>query len=361
MGGKALKTIKVSSMDKDTFEKVSDDIIKKLKNELGTELIDILPYYRSKNTFGDVDVLISKTSVEKYGFNQFHDFLRNTLESPEQSGNSQIYSFGYKYNDSYHQIDLMLHDDNMFYKAKNYFAYNDLNILMNFIAVSNFDISFSKEGLNHIIYGEEKTKKIGEYTVNADFYEILDFLGLNKEKHKIGFNSLKDMYDFIYESPYFDSDSFITKIERENRAEIKRAERKTYSGFIEYVKNKPKKKSILKDKNKEEVQDLFFFKFPIAKKEYNKIGEDYKKLKEMKESFNGFLICEWLNIDIKDRFLGVVMRKVKSDFNNDDHLLADWIKENGKENLKQLVIRISDDLKDKKDEWSKYQGGKSKI
>jgi len=360
MGGKALKSIKVSGMNTETFSKVSDEIVKKLRDELDTNLVEILPYYKSKNTFGDVDVLISKTAIEKYGFNKFHDFLKTKLESPEQAGNSQIYSFGYKYEDSYHQIDLMLHSDDMFYKAKNYFAYNDLNILMNFIAVSNFDISFSKEGLNHVIYGEEKTQKIGEYNVNVDFYEVLDFLGLNKEQHKIGFNTLQDMYDFIYESPYFDSSAFITKTEKENRAEIKRAERKTYSGFIDYVKNKPQKKSILKGKSKQEIQNLFFYKFPIAKESYNEIIENNKKIKKMRESFNGFLASEWLNIDLKDKFLGVVMRKIKSDFNNDENLLADWIEQNGQDKLKDLVINTGDDLKNKKEEWSKYQGGKIK-
>ena len=360
MGGKALKSINVSGMDKDTFEKVSADVIEKLKNELGTDLVDILPYYKSKKTFSDVDVLISKTAIEKYGFNQFHEFLKEGLESPEQTGTSQIYSFGYKYEGLYHQVDLMLHAENMFYRAKEYFAYNDLNILMNFISVSNFDLSFSKEGLNHTIYADSKTQKIGDYTVDANFYDILDFLGLNKEKHKIGFNSLQDMYDFIYESPYFDTDSFIKKTEKENRAETKRAERKTYSGFIEYVQNKPNKKSILKEKSKKEVQDLFFFKFPKAKEKYNKILENDKKIKEMRESFNGFVISKWLDIDIKDRFLGVVMRKIKHDFKYDENSMAEWIKENGKDALKSLVVIASNELKDNSQEWHKYQGGKRK-
>lgn len=360
MGGKALKSINVSGMDKETFLKVSLDVIGKLQDELGSNLVEILPYYKSKKTFSDIDVLISKTAIEKYGFNKFHEFLKEDLKSPEQSGNSQVYSFGYKYEDSYHQVDLMIHDEDMFFKAKKYFAYNDLNILMNFISVSNFDLAFSKEGLNHTIYTDSKTQKIGDYTVEADFYDILDFLGLNKEKHKIGFNSLEDMYDFIYESPYFDSSSFLKKTEKENRSEIKRAERKTYSGFIEYVKNKPVKKSLLNKKSTDEIQNLFFFKFPIAKEKYDKIIKNDKKIKEMRESFNGFVISKVLDIDIKDRFLGVVMRKIKHDFNYDENLMADWIKENGKDKLNDLIIIASNELKDNKQEWSKYQGGKSK-
>lgn len=360
MGGKALKTIEVSSMNKTSFETVSKEVIEKIRKELNTSFVEVLPYYRDKATFSDIDVVISKDAVEKYGFDNFHNYLREGLKSPEQKGNSQIYSFGYNHDGKFYQVDLMYHDEKVFDKAITYFAYNDLNILMNFIATSNFDLTFKKEGINHVIYGETKTQKVGDYLAEINFYDVLDFLGLNKEQHKIGFSSLKDMYDFIYESPYFDTAAFKRKTEKENREELKRAERKTYSGFIQYIKEKPAKRSILMNKTHDERLDLFFHTFPHAKKQYENILENNKKITEFRKVFNGFNISNLLGIKAENKVLGAIMRKVKLDFQNNEMNIANWTKENGVEKLNNLILETHKEMLNEKEDWQKYLGGKNK-
>lgn len=338
MGGKALKSISVSRMDRQEFLSVSNDIINKLQEELKTPFVEVLPYYKNKASFGDIDLLVSKDAIQQYGYNSFHKFLRETLRSPEQTGDSQVYSFGYPSKDKFYQVDLMMHNEDKFLGAKRYFAYNDLNVLINFLATSNFDMTFKKDGLNRFIYGSNsKAKKLGEFTVDSDFYSSLEFLGLNSNKHKLGFYSLNDMFEFIYDSPYFDSEMFINKTQRGNRDEAQRLLRKTYREFCEYVYAMPIKKSLLCDKTSEEKLDIVFKAFPSAKKQYNDIIAHDAKISAFRDAFNGFKVGEWLGIDVKDRMLGNIMKKMKHEFDNNEDDFADWVDQNGMEALKNYA------------------------
>lgn len=345
MGGKALKSVSVSRMDRQDFLSVSNDIINKLQEELQTSLVEVLPYYKNKASFGDIDLLISKDAIEKYGYNKFHKFLRETLQSPEQTGDSQVYSFGYPSKGNFYQVDLMMHPEDKYAGAKRYFSYNDLNVLVSFLATSNFEMTFKKDGLNKFIYGSSsKAKKLGEFTIDADFYSSLEFLGLNSNKHKIGFYSLNEMFEFIYDSPYFDSQSFIDKTERGNREEAQRLSRKTYREFAEYVKAMPIKKSLLCDKTQQERLDMVFKAFPSSKKQYNDIIDYNNRISSFRDVFNGFKVGEWLGIDVRDRMLGNIMKQMKHGFNNDEDAFADWVDENGLEALKSYAKETHQDL-----------------
>ena len=81
MGGKALKSIQTIRINRCQFDSLSNKICEKLKEKF--TLIGIPTFYRNKETFGDIDILVSTTNINldirKYIFEGLELLIKQIL------------------------------------------------------------------------------------------------------------------------------------------------------------------------------------------------------------------------------------------------------------------------------------------
>jgi hypothetical protein len=135
-----------------------------------------------------------------------------------------------------------------------------------------------------------KGSNIGRVIISKDYDKIYEFLGLDYNRWKEGFDDLEDIFKFISESPYFNWEYL--QLENNNRINRERdAKRKSYMSFLEYIENncKDSDHQYQYDKDKSVYVDKAAKFFP----ESNLITEirrmEYEECKSlyMKSKFNG--------------------------------------------------------------------------
>ena len=112
-----------------------------------------------------------------------------------------------------------------------YLAFNDLGNFIGRIAQS-MGLKYGQEGLwyNHF----QNDQKVGKIMISKDYPKIFEFLGLSYDKWITGFDSLEEIFEYIIQSPNFDSEMYemksLNKINRERNLK-----RKSYMSFLAYI------------------------------------------------------------------------------------------------------------------------------
>lgn len=342
MGGNALKNVEVSRMNRKEFIDVCSTVMHQLTKSFNIKNGDlkILPFFKNKESFGDIDLLIASELVSDK--QKFNEVLISGLNSPEISSSADFYihPFAFKHNNKFYQVDLMFHPRDELGNAERFYAYNDLHVLINQFSMPSendkLNLSFNKKGLIKSIYfDEKKNNKIGEIIVEKDFYKILDYLGLDSEKHKKGFNDIEDVFKFVIASYNFNIEKMNEKILYPNNDTKKRLKRPNFIAFVEYANKHafPKQNEEL---NKGTVE-YFNKNFPGVLETEQEILNKYLDIQETKKLLDGNVISRVSGFSLNDKRLGMLCRQVKSEFNDDDILLTSWIKSHSEEERVNLV------------------------
>jgi hypothetical protein len=277
MGGLALKNCKTRRYERQEFDVISVELLNILEKDFKRVAMPL--FYKNKPSFGDADILIS---TEDITFN-LRDYILDTFAPNEIFHNGNCWSFDYKEL----QIDLITVAPEHFDSNYNYLSYNDLGNYIGKIA-HGFGFKYGQEGLMYDHYF--KGSNIGRVIISKDYDKIYEFLGLDYNRWKEGFNDLEDIFKFISESPYFNWEYL--QLENNNRINRERdAKRKSYMSFLEYIENncKDSDHQYQYDKDKSVYVDKAAEFFP----ESNLITEirrmEYEECKALyiKSKFNG--------------------------------------------------------------------------
>lgn len=236
MGGNAIKQTFVRRYARVEFEALSTEVLEKLAAFAGTVYSDfqIIPYYRNKPSFGDMDVILRST-VPKSEIDHSHiiDVIYALFGTLDVSVNDGVYSFPYKEL----QIDLVFTNPEDYESSIAYFSYNDLGNLLGRIAKSAFNVSYGHKGL-HFKARETGSHLVQDITITKDTGEILKLLGLNHETFLKGFDELQEIYDYVVSSPFFRKSFFnLDSLNHINR--VRNRKRASYMGFLLYIKDLP--------------------------------------------------------------------------------------------------------------------------
>jgi hypothetical protein len=223
MGGLALKNTYTRRYSREEFDIVSKELVEKLNNYFQKVAIPL--FYRNKESFGDIDIIIS---MDNSGVHTNMDTFINAVFAPNEIfHNGNCWSFDYKEI----QVDLITCSEEDFESNYHYLAYNDLGNMMGRIA-QKLGLKYGQEGFwyNHYY----KDQKIGKIMVSKNFPKIFEFLGFDYNRWLEGFDTLEDIFDYVATSPYFDCNMFalehLNKINRERNAK-----RKSYMSFLDYI------------------------------------------------------------------------------------------------------------------------------
>jgi AraC-like DNA-binding protein len=272
-------------------------------------------YYRDKKDFGDLDIIIKNTVPTQTLLKLF-----TGCECRYDQSETTI-SFNYKG----FQIDFIRINPENFEIAFYYFSYNDLGNLIGQLAKINY-LKFGSDGLKYQHY--LKGQKIGTINISKDIDKILTFLDLNPSKFHEGFNSLKEIFDYIIDSKYFNP--YVSDLEpygyseagvalyRLNKINRERNyKRKTYQEWLQYIKRYKIGEDKYKFREDDDINEIFdridnFFP-------ESKFKEKIEKIKKLEED----------KLKLKNKFNGNIIKKLIPELNYKDfQFFIDSFKEN---------------------------------
>lgn len=320
MGGHALKVPTVRKTT-DEYNRIQSEIVPILKRELETN-IEIVKCYHNKLSHGDMDVLIKID-------NNFHnkninlvDFIKTTFNPNDIFNNGGVISFDY---DDF-QIDFIPIKESIWDFAIKWFAYDPFSNL-NGKTAHKMGLKFGWNGLVYP-FRNFNGRQSHDILISVDHKKVLEFLGFDYDRYLLGFDDIQDIFDFIIESKYFDSNIF--KMENLNQIDRKRnRKRQTYQDFLKFLQDKDINKTY-QFKNKEDyISDICEY-FPeanlIVKLEELKKKDEQNS--EMSLKFNGKIIMS-MYPELKGKELGDVITRFNKSF--DDY--KSFIIENTREHI----------------------------
>lgn len=298
MGGRALKSTHTRRYERQEFEDIKTEIFEILSKTFLR--YDIPRFFSKKETFGDIDIIISMEGVRE----NMHTYITETFKPNEIFHNGNAWSFDYKEL----QVDFITVSDDDFDSNYHYLAFNDLGNFIGRLAQS-IGFKYGQEGLWYNHYSDSNTKNT--IIVSKDYPKIFEFLGLDYDRWLEGFDTLEDIFEYTMTSPLFNPEMFqlsqLNKINRERN--LKRA---SYMAFLEYIKDKPAHEDYDGDVTKHfktHVPDIIREVFPEVNIDLRLAEIEYeaakKKLVNMK--FNGGILKEKYGLEgreIGDAIIG---------------------------------------------------------
>lgn len=306
MGGRALKTAFTRRYEKAEFLALKDEVVKILDKEFEYKTVPL--YYRDKESFGDLDVVIAWEPGQCDDGNAIRAYIESTFKPTEIFHNSNSNSWSFDYKEC--QVDFIMCPKADFWCYYHYFAYNDLG---NFIGVlaRNIGLKYGQEGLFYDHYFKEKN--VGRIIVSKTYPEIFKFLDLDYLMFMRGFNNLEEIFAFITTSKYYNGEFFqlsaLNKINRERNLK-----RTSYMAMLDYIETNPKESSFqyVEDKTPYIKMANDFFPEFNYKEETRRL--EYEMCRELyvKSKFSGDMVREKYGLTGEE--LGTAMGEFKAHY-----------------------------------------------
>lgn len=168
-----------------------------------------------------------------------------------------------------------------------------------------FGASYGIDGLYYTLRDNFNTHKLGRINISVDNEKICQFLGLDYARKNRGFDTERDIFNFITTSKYFDHRIFAWDA-MNHRARIRDRKRPDYSRMLDYFNCKFKDRIYDFPIKTDGVQILDKF-FPESKliQKINELKEKEAARKGNAMKFNGILVMEWTGT--KGKKLGTII------------------------------------------------------
>ncbi len=280
MGGNIWKEDSVR-LTKQQYLTIQDDVQSLLINKFPNIVIKTIASMYDKETFGDLDLLVQidpenncRTVVKEY----------LTSLGFKTNCNGEVLSFLY----NNFQVDLIFVNKLHTEYAQYYFSWNDCGNLIGRIA-KQLGVKHSHLGL-YYINRKEDGKLLNQYLLSTDYSTILDLLYLDKSVFYKGFNTKKELFDWIISSPYFNYDKFkLINLDHKNR--VRDRKRVTYNEFLTYLEALPSDSLVPKILVTDKL-NFVLSQFPHLKQLLEDDALKEKQSKVYSEYYNGILISQ---------------------------------------------------------------------
>lgn len=323
MGGNALN-IETKRLSREEYFKIVEEVYPKLMelinvktpkfdvyDEMNCVPFYIIPAYKTKESFGDMDIILNKAHYDLTDMKSFLVKLKELFNYTDIYINKPVVSIDYKG----FQIDLIFMKQKYMKSSLFYYSYNDLGNFMGRIAV-RLGVRYGHFGLKYKVETEERDKLLGEFVLTSEPRHSFEFLGFDFDRFLEGFETLEDVFDYVISSKYFNKEIFAYEnLDHQNRTRNRK--RDSYRKFLEYIEPKT-----FEEKNipsKEERMEMIFNTFPEVEleKKILELKEKEKVQKQIKEKFNGNLLME-LFPELSGKSLGQFIGNFKSTFESDE-------------------------------------------
>lgn len=281
MGGNAFnhKGYESQRMSKQEFHEYEKEILDILAS------LDIegkaIPYVREKESFGDIDIIVVKEDDRNVKEIICENISKFGLTDEFIFRNKDVISILYKHK---YQVDFIFTPNKVKDYHQWYLSYNDLgNLLGRIIKESGFQ--HGHNGLFYVYREGNHYKELIELT--TDYSKALEILGLDVEKFYSGFDTFKEMFDFVSSCKYFKKSRFALE-NLNNRNRVRDRKRKVYNEFLKYI-------DTVEDKDGEVPSP--FDEFPWLAEHCEKIKQSRIHINTLKDKFNGNNVHLWTGLN----------------------------------------------------------------
>ena len=347
MGGNALKEVRTRRLDREEFEQCEKNVVIFLKENFPTAMVDSIPSYREKSTFGDLDVLISEEGLKAHGgIEKLIEKAQETFFSRQEKANGHVLSFEYRTSPEQErgfQVDVLQMAEVTLDYAKNYFSYNDLGNLVGRSA-HKMGLKFGHNGLWYVM--RDGDHKLADILLTRDFDKSLSFMGFDPKRFREGFENLEEVYEYVGGSKYFDGNIYLME-NQSYKYRVRDKKRPTYQQFLQWIRDNDTPSVFTYPQDKAEWLPKIFEAFPEFKKNYDLTLKNYDNILTVRQKFNSELMSEWSGKT--GQALGFLTQTVKNSFANDIKMM-NFILDKSTEEIKAFVLDI-----DSKVDYSGYE------
>ena len=270
-----------------------------------TLIVTLIPSYRQKADFGDMDVLLQ---AEPEVIQRIREKTGEVF--PDWSGdiysNGEVTSVGIKVPGGVAQLDIIYTgtDYQRHSAAYSYFAYNDLGNLIGRLA-HRMGFKFGHTGLSYTLRDEASNHVYGEYHFDMSHGDILGFLGLDPARYMAGFDKLEDIFEFVASSPYFHPDIYL--LDNVNAvSRIRDKKRKTYMTFLDWLEKRgPQETDLVLDaEGKKKFKEFMLRSTMLADHVFadwvQEVQFSHSEAQYAKLFWNGGLVMNWTGLKGKE-------------------------------------------------------------
>ena len=232
MGGNALTQVQTHRLARKEYFVLRDRVLGVLQSSFkdGRRIIDI-PAYRTKDSFGDLDVLIESFPGDSV---RYIDLLTELFHPRQIVPNSGIYSFDVEN----FQVDLILTPSDDFDTSLAYFSWNDLGNLTGRI-FKKLGFKYGHKGLSFMFRENDKSHSVyASPVISRNMKQILEFGDLDYTRFEQGFDTVDEMFRWVSSSKYFHKDIYLLH-NRNNTSRTRDKKRKIYNEFLKWCEVTP--------------------------------------------------------------------------------------------------------------------------
>jgi hypothetical protein len=266
--------------------------------------------YRTKQDHGDLDVLIKIDNDFKKKNINLKNYVQEHFKPQVIHNNGGVLSFDYQN----FQIDFIPVSESNWEIAQVYFSYDPLGNAMG-KTFHKLNLSYGWDGLKYK-YRNFNGRNSHDIIVSKDPRKIFEFGGYDYDRYLEGFDTIKEIFDFIISGKYFNPDIF--KMENLSAIDKKRnRKRGSYHKFLEYVETINIKNQYQFLENKQlylPIIDEYFSEANFLKK-IRKLDEKDEINRQVSEKFNGHLIMEWIP-GLKGKELGSMISEFRKEYDS---------------------------------------------
>ncbi|MFA5633323.1 MAG: hypothetical protein WC997_17620 [Porticoccaceae bacterium] len=295
MGGRAIQNARRVTVIE--YHTLVDKVSALLRQTLPGVRFEVIPAYRAKPDFGDMDILVDRITLPP----DWPQEVEAAFASKEVVANGPVRSFEFEG----FQVDLITVKTMEFEFALGYFGWNDLGNLIGRIA-HKYGFKFGHNGLFYPL--RDGDYLVAEVRVTDEFAQAINFLGLDPDRWANGFDTLEEVFAFVASSALFDPAQFPLE-HRSHRARVRDAKRPTYTAFLRWVKERN-----LSARNAaitaEEMLEAALQRFPAFREGLDEARAAQASRQVVKNRFNGRLVSEWTGLTGKG--LGAFIADLKN-------------------------------------------------
>lgn len=210
-------------MNRETYERVSQDVIQKL-----APLKVLIPEsFLDKEDYGDIDFVVPFPIFDKEKVKQIFN-----INDDDISINTSVVSINYMGV----QCDLCFHPEEDVLTAYQYMRNSDCSNMVGCLCRDSLGYRLTHKGLVYPVKFAQDDA-LGEVLVSKNFRKILEFCDLNYDEWLEGFKNPEELFHWITQSKYFNAEAFkFENLNHENRTRNRK--RKVYAEFVEWLLNK---------------------------------------------------------------------------------------------------------------------------
>lgn len=313
MGGNAL-TVPVRRMSQAEIQAAQSHVQHVLQSELGLLSFGI-PAYRSKETFGDIDIIVQRDrmlgedGIPRFFQDDLIEVAQKHFNARAFAPNTNMLSFDYRLSTDDaegFQVDLIQIAPEFVPTSIAYYSYNDLGNFIGRIA-HKMGVKFGHEGLLYLY--RDGNYLFDTLTVSQDNDAILTSLGFDPKRYNQGFDTLQDIFEFASSTRYFNKDLFLLE-NRNHRARTRDRKRANYTAFLEYITHNDLPQYEYAENEDKRVWLPHLFKhFPNFQAQFEETQKNFERNKILKDGFNGKILGEATGLSGKE--LGAFMGAFK--------------------------------------------------